>query len=122
MGWIHEDKPGHEGYVVAVDRDPERAYWHEHGYFPSLACGAWRGEDGPVTTVQVACECGWRSSRYAAPSGTRFFPHTVVFAEHYEEAAEAAAVEIWREHIRTAPLMCGDDRAHLMLGTRRPGP
>lgn len=90
MGWLRDDKPGHEGYVVGLVRSD--AGWRELG-------GTEDGPDRPLTYVQVGCDCGWRSSRLRAPFGTTWMPSIVCLPR---EAHEDRAYAIWDEHMRSA--------------------
>lgn len=102
MGWIHEEMPGHEGYLVAlVEREAGSGDWRELGRGPEKAADVMRADAAPkrelaARVVQVACECGWRSPRIDAPYGVTWAPFTVDAPEPFEEEA----ADMWREHIR----------------------
>jgi hypothetical protein len=90
MGWIHEDHPGHEGYVVGLSTRGGGVY-RELGY----AYSDTRPVPQTVEYVCVGCDCGWRSPRLQAPTGTRYEPFCVTLSE----AAEERARHLWKEHI-----------------------
>lgn len=100
MGWFIEDKPHHEGYLVGLVREERGGwtYWRELAY-PADQHRA----EGDITTVQVGCECGWRSSRLVAPALTKWAPHVVVLEpdlrshREFEEQARA----LWNRHAST---------------------
>lgn len=109
MGWIHEDAPEHEGYLVALVREEARSAdglavmrsrWRELSGLVHDEAAQRRFDGSPVPAVQVACECGWRSMRVAAPRGTMWRPHCVVVLPSEEEAFEALALELWTAHVR----------------------
>lgn len=85
MGWCSDSAPEHEGYLLAIRKDDWR--WVEL-----------HSEDGNVDRVhyvQVGCECGWRSSRIAAPMGTTFMPSSVLASPAMEELGH----RLWLEHL-----------------------
>lgn len=87
MGWFHPDRPGHEGFLVALVPDGSGGH-RELGYRSSDE------ERRPVDLVQVGCECGWRSARMQAPDGTEYAPYIV----HAPEAFEEACKKLWTHH------------------------
>lgn len=97
MGWIHEDSPGHEGYVVGLVpevRPGGYARWHELGY---------PGDEYPqpvrVRVIQIGCDCGWRSQRFVAPAGAEWHPFRVSLND---KVVEADAESLWLQHIHQA--------------------
>ena len=105
MGWFRED-PAHEGYVVGLveqevthtgvglDARPVRSrYLRELSYVLDKDREVLKG-GLPVAVFQVACECGWRSRRFRAPSA-RWYPCSL---ELYDERLEEAAQALWGEH------------------------
>jgi hypothetical protein len=86
MGWINDDAPHHEGYLVGLREDDWR-YIELGTNDPEQA----------VKVVQVGCDCGWRSPRLDAPNGTKFWPSIVVAPENFEDFA----LSLWKEHIET---------------------
>lgn len=101
MGWCNPDldpDARHEGYLVglvpAANRDGTLSTWRyrelssESGDDPGRT-------DQPLRTVQVGCECGWRSPRLDAPWGTMWVPFMVFAPEAFEEDAR----RYWREHL-----------------------
>ena len=111
MGWFLEDHHGHEGYVVAVEKlssglfrelgagcDGERVHDRERGH----ASGGIS-----IRFFQVACDCGWRSTRYFAPTGARWFPFT---CELDDEQLEDAARREWRAHVHAEVKRLADHR------------
>lgn len=103
MGWIfdrgNEWDCDHEGYFVGVVREHE---WRELGL-----ADIDRGEI-PLTWVQVACDCGWRTQRLVAPVGTTWAPCSVNIGglgdamtasqrDDWEEAGRA----LWTAHMAT---------------------
>jgi hypothetical protein len=100
MGWLDESNEsyrGHEGYLVAVVQAGSR--WRELGAPLELqrphrvpeAAAASRGLS--VHTVQVGCECGWRSPRFRAVEETSYFPYYVDAPAYFEERAK----RMWHE-------------------------
>lgn len=95
MGWFLDD-PAHEGYlvgVVQIVRPFGSGYLRELNYRED--CDREVGPDGlSLHSIQVGCDCGWRSRRFVAPLSARWFPCHV----EVDERTEAAAVSLWREH------------------------
>lgn len=93
MGWLVEDRPGHEGYLVAyvprarndLSRLRELSYPDE--------CG------DEIRRIGVGCECGWRSPVVVSPFGTTYVPHCVSLPERDEARYEEMAVKLWRRHV-----------------------
>lgn len=110
MGWINEDAPEHEGYLVAVVREEERtadglhvmrSRWRELSGLVHDEETARRYDGARINVVQVACDCGWRSMRMQAPNGTTWRPHCVGLPRDDEEAfEEGLAHELWSAHVR----------------------
>ncbi|WP_437804525.1 hypothetical protein [Sorangium sp. So ce693] len=98
MGWTHDEHPGHEGYLVATEREANGT-WHEVRYPDD--------QKRPVSSLLVACDCGWRSPRLVAPMGSMWFPFIVEIPERYRERAH----ELWRRHFDSLP-----DRPTLSAG------
>jgi hypothetical protein len=90
MGWLHDDFPDHEGYLVGVVASG-------HGY-RELGAPSDREARLGVDALQVGCECGWRSRRYHAPLGTRWFPFMVELPKNREKLEDAARA-VWIEHL-----------------------
>jgi hypothetical protein len=93
MGWLHDRAPGHEGYVVALVEEMRPggySRWVELAYPDELAKRV-----VPVRMIQVGCECGWRSRRFRAPSGTTWSPFSVTLED---KEAEAEACALWERH------------------------
>lgn len=91
MGWFIGDVTGHEGYIVGVVE--------EHGRWRELMLG---DGDQPVRTMQVGCDCGWRSPRMMAPPRAEYWPSVVHLRD---DRVEDVCRELWREHVRAA---CSD--------------
>jgi hypothetical protein len=91
MGWLECSDRGveHEGWVLGFVQRNGR--WHELKNIDGKG-------DAPqiVGTIQVVCECGWRSPRLLAPLGTRFFPSCVDLPE---ESDEDLARLLWKKHL-----------------------
>lgn len=109
MGWINEDAPEHEGYLVALvleeERSPDglhvmRTRWRELSGLVHDEEAQRRYDRVAVPAVQVACECGWRSMRLAVPRGTTWRPHCVWLPRNDEEAFEKLALDLWSAHVR----------------------
>jgi hypothetical protein len=114
MGYQDQDRFDHfhEGYVIGLVEE-------SHGLYRELTLrhDGDRHASGPPIPLQwvcVGCECGWRSPRLFAPSGTEWTPCHVWLAHDRDDAViagfEEGARKIWREHIaqinaRTEPLM-----------------
>lgn len=100
MGWFlgdEADDGAHEGYLCAVALAPNGWEWRELG--PELSDGSTTGRT-TVTTVRVACDCGWRSRRIVCPPGVYYSPHVVVVPDDLD-AWETACSELWKEHALT---------------------
>lgn len=109
MGWINEDAPQHEGYLVALVLEEERSAdglhvmrtrWRELSGLVHDEETARRYDGARISTVQVGCDCGWRSMRMHAPLGTTWRPHSVWLPAAAEEPFEALALELWTGHVR----------------------
>ena len=94
MGWLDEEEPGHEGYLVGlVPLEGSDFRWRELTSFQER-------DKEPlerVRMVQVGCECGWRSPRIHAPLFTEWFPYVVSAPDWFDEVARM----IWKEHIQS---------------------
>jgi hypothetical protein len=87
MGWFRFDDPdNHEGFVVGVVRDGEYR-WRELGLDDR--------DPIAVTTIQIGCECGWRSQRLTAPLGTAWAPCCVFFPGRSDSIFETP--EMWED-------------------------
>lgn len=108
MGWCSEDG-SHEGYLAGLVRTE-----NESGSIVFKELGYPRDEvSRDLGHVQVACTCGWRSSRLHAPLGTTWSPYIVLLprGEHDDASAEftikvlkrkpfeAECFELWKRHI-----------------------
>jgi hypothetical protein len=99
MGWLHMSHPGHEGYIVGLVKDVESHKgwfsWRELRYDAApevreLDFERTKKENGiRVSTIQVACECGWRSPRIANVARTRFYAWFVETTPDLEDACRA---------------------------------
>lgn len=100
MGWQHEEHGlEHEGYLIGLVDDGGR------GLFRELTLR----HDGNIQDaiqlehVSVGCDCGWRSSRMRAPSGTEWTPCQVWLAQGRDdsiaEGYEESARKIWLAHV-----------------------
>lgn len=107
MGWM-SDEDGHEGYLVGLV--PEIGKTLDGAEYESTILreltyhrdGARPGEV-PLQWVCVGCECGWRSPRMCAPSGTHWTP-CIVWLAHGRDASivegyEESARKIWAAHV-----------------------
>jgi hypothetical protein len=90
MGWFHDAHPGHEGYVVGIEKDRNGLY-RELGY-PD------REPRARVHYFCLGCDCGWRSERFVAPLGAEYGPFST---ELGDEALEDACRDLWRRHVET---------------------
>lgn len=90
MSWFLDDIQGHEGYVVGLIEDGAST-----GRFRELRYPA---DDfrSRVSKVQVACECGWRSTRLTAPLRAEWVPFSIVLND---DAADDTAHALWVEHM-----------------------
>lgn len=114
MGWCHESGM-HEGFIVGVEPEPRGYRWREVGS-QLVEPPATR----PVSYVQVACECGWRSARILAPPGTEWSPNIVMLRES-EQGFEEACWQIWKdahEQMLAAHVVEGQSRQALYLRCR----
>ena len=92
MGWLNDNAPGHEGWLVALVRDEEHGL-ARNDYFRELELCDTRTRF--VSTMQVGCDCGWRSPRMAAPLGAEWHP----FILYVDDATEERCRGLWREHL-----------------------
>jgi hypothetical protein len=93
MGWVNEDAPEHEGYVVGLVEEEERV-----GGYVRLRELAYPKDDCQLSRVrffQSACECGWRSRRFFAPVKAEWSPFTL---ELHDADIEEDARQLWRRH------------------------
>lgn len=96
MGWYRDTAPGHEGYLIGIEKIDDTHRWRELGNQYDRE-RAWREKGIKLTHVQVACECGWRSPRFLAPLGTEWHPSTVELPG-WDERTEEQAAGIWGKH------------------------
>jgi hypothetical protein len=89
MGWQHSDRPGHEGHIVAVAL--EGSLWRELRYPHDSE------PRGAVSTIQVGCDCGWRSPRMTAPKGAHWQPFAV---GGLSDGDRSRLAELWERHMR----------------------
>lgn len=91
--------PGHEAKLIALVED-------EHlpdGFRPLVA-----EADREVHVLQAGCICGWRSSRFTAPPGTRWVDLGIaIFAVYYPQAS-TLLMRLWRWHL-SEPMSSGDE-------------
>lgn len=110
MGWqsIEAGLEEHEGYLVGLVRESGKTldgieYESETLRELTYHRDGTRQDDVPIQWVCVGCECGWRSPRLRAPTGTHWTPCHVWLAwgrddsiiEGYEESAR----KIWVAHV-----------------------
>jgi hypothetical protein len=95
MGWVSENKPGHEGFCVGLIEVESPAgngwtYWRE--------LGMRQGDEVriEVRRFQVVCTCGWRSAVFFAPRGTKWAPWALFITD---EPVDEAARQEWRRHV-----------------------
>lgn len=92
MGWIDcsgdEWRYQHEGYVVGIKRIEGTSQFRELGSDDLDVI--------PLNWIQVGCECGWRSPRILAPSGTKWTPCCVTLPS---ERKDDEASLIWQRHV-----------------------
>lgn len=110
MGWCNDDAPGHEGFLVALERITER-YSSHYRELRANVDERIGDREIEVRVVQAACECGWRSQRLRAPLGTTWAPSIVMLPKHEQDGAAASptrkpfetmACELWSEHCQSA--------------------
>ncbi|MBE7524684.1 MAG: hypothetical protein HS109_20275 [Burkholderiales bacterium] len=101
MGLFSSNHPGHEGYLIGLVKDDERGLAAE-GHMRRLA---YPHDDGDrrVEVLQVGCDCGWRSARFSAPTGTTWSPFTVHVPDYYADAVDALKREMWERHLGDPP-------------------
>lgn len=99
MGWFDSAHPEHEGYLVGLVHDKERGLV-ESEHMRQLAYPHDDHERHDVVKLQGACSCGWRSPRFTAPYGTKWYPHTVELPDFADEHVRAVVLKLWREHLR----------------------
>lgn len=94
MGWLVDDEliDEHEGYLVGVVKDDWQ--WRELGVEDAVNPRF----DGPISWMQIACSCGWRSQRLVAPLGTEWFPCTVMMRS---DAEHDAFRSVWESEHRS---------------------
>lgn len=110
MGWMtcEDGTEGHEGYLIGLV--PEIGKTIDGGEYESEVLreltyhrDGSRQENVPLQWVCVGCECGWRSSRLRAPSGTFWTPCHVSLAsgrdDSISEGYEESARKIWVAHV-----------------------
>jgi len=101
MGLFNSDHPGHEGYLIALVKDEDRGLTSE-AHMRRLAYPL-DDEDRSVEAMQVGCDCGWRSARFTAPTGTEWAPFVVHLPTHYAEAVDAVMRHMWQRHLEDPP-------------------
>lgn len=92
MGWVNEDAPEHEGYVVGLVEE------ETVGTYVRLRELAYPKDEYRLSQVgyfQSACECGWRSRRFVAPVKAECSPFRL---ELGDPAMEEEARQLWRGH------------------------
>jgi hypothetical protein len=99
MGWCSEEHPEHEGYLIGLvpisddSRTLREVSYHVDGAVDSIK----------LQYVCVGCECGWRSPRMFAPSGTEWSPAMVWLAygssDEVVAGYEESARKVWRAHV-----------------------
>jgi hypothetical protein len=99
MGWTCEDGQ-HEGFFVATVATDSWRFRELSADTAAVPGGPRSGDKGqPVSVVQIACDCGWRSARLRAPAGTTWYPNTVELADGAAAFRfEAQCRELWRNH------------------------
>lgn len=95
MSWhLDREVKDHEyGYLVAVERTSGGAF--KDVDFDRYDGEAPAGGFPDVAALQATCVCGWRSSRWTAPSGARYRPWMVVVPDDHDERGAG----LWAEHI-----------------------
>jgi hypothetical protein len=91
MGWLHEEHPGHEGYIIGlIEEAGADGRWRELRPADLAAASG-------VERIKVACDCGWRSRVFHAGSRAQWFPNVV---ELHDERLEDAARSVWTKHLQ----------------------
>lgn len=94
MGWVREEHPDHEGYVIGfVCRE---GCEQDSGLYRELMYPA-DDTRRDVELLAAGCDCGWRSPRWF-PSRRKpatWSPWSVAASEDDEERA----LELWRRHL-----------------------
>lgn len=96
MGMM-SDFPEHEGYPVGfVTRDgcDESSGLYRELEYPRDSDG-----DRTVKLIAAACDCGWRSPRFPASTGTQWWP-SCIFASEVDDARVHALFKEHIEHVR----------------------
>lgn len=96
MGWLRDEAPGHEGFVVAyVNRDgcDDGSLLVRELLYPSDATGR-----SDIQAISAGCECGWRSSHRLRTSRSdwHWFPYTAAVSD----ADEGWACALWSAHVK----------------------
>jgi hypothetical protein len=101
VGWFNSEHPGHEGYLVGLQRDESGVDgFRELGFRKSATADSPDlVEQADIKTLQVACECGWRSARFMAPVGTAYAPHMIFLSDHSDADLREVAAELWTKHL-----------------------
>jgi hypothetical protein len=99
---------GHEGYLVGLVPEVGKTidgleYESDNLRELTYHRDGERQDDVPLRWVCVGCECGWRSPRLHAPSGTHWAPCHVRLAcdrdDSISEGYEESARKIWAAHV-----------------------
>jgi hypothetical protein len=85
--WESRDALMHAGRVVAFGIRPE-------GGLVRLGASDELGAGAKVNTLQVECDCGWRSRRYVAPDECSWANGTLTLPVAIDGAARA----LWQRH------------------------
>jgi hypothetical protein len=108
MGWM-TDVDGHEGYLIGLVPESGKTIEGGREYESEILRELTYHRDGqrtdtvPLRYVCVGCDCGWRSPRMHAPSGTEWTPCHVWLAQGRDESIcegyEESARKIWLAHV-----------------------
>lgn len=91
--------PGHEAKLIALVEEENLP----DGFRPLVA-----EADREVHVLQAGCICGWRSSRFTAPPGTRWVDLGVAIHPLYLRQASTLLMRLWRWHL-SEPMTSGDE-------------
>lgn len=109
MGWNADGAEAHEGYLVGLVPEVGKTIdgiEYESGILRELGYhrDGDRQGDVPLQWVCVGCDCGWRSPRMLAPTGTHWTPCRVWIAygadDSIVEGYEESARKLWLAHVR----------------------
>jgi hypothetical protein len=111
MGWFMEDRPEHEGFLVALaPRDLPR---ERHGDVSLVRSRdvllrelGYPDDEHSVEFIKrlkVGCACGWRSPELQVPFGmsAHYFPFVCSLNGDHAGEVEQRALELWKEHLRS---------------------